>query len=122
MVKIAGGILEGKGKLSLLIKVLYGYLAIFPQLKDEVKSRLTLGIKDEDAAKIIQSMFLGEKFDRSDPVAQDFRLSGAMHVFAVSGLHVMLVAGIALVFLRALRLPRFLAIPLAITTMILLGM
>ena len=96
----------------------YSYLGKIGDVRDSVKERLVKGVEDENAAKVIQSMFLGERFGNDDPVTVQFRLSGAMHVFAVSGLHVMLIAGLALFFLRLLSFPQYILIPLVVLLMV----
>ncbi len=70
-------------------------------LRERVRGHLTRGVPPEaPSGKIILAMVMGESPGRFSEITQAFRLSGAMHVFAVSGLHVNLVAGLFfLVFL-----------------------
>ncbi|WP_018970815.1 ComEC/Rec2 family competence protein [Rubritalea marina] len=76
------------------------------QLKDwalraraKVAGILSDGVS-EDAAVILPAMVLGQKPAHDDPMSKHFRLSGAMHVFAVSGLHVMMVGSLVALLLR----------------------
>lgn len=65
-------------------------------LRAGLRGRISLGLPEESVAKtVIQAMVLGEKPPRSSPVSRAFRESGAMHVFAVSGLHVTMVGALA---------------------------
>lgn len=67
-----------------------------------IRGKLTTGIEDTDAAKIILAMFLGEKPERDGEIMTDFKHSGTIHVFAVSGLHVMMIGLIFAIVLRIL--------------------
>lgn len=70
--------------------------------------RVTSGIRERESADIVQAVILGEKPSGSRAF-EDFRKTGTMHVFAVSGLHVGLVATIVFGIGWALRIPpRFL--------------
>lgn len=62
-------------------------------LRCGVRSAITRGIEDEStAAKVIRAVVLGDKPRKDDELLDDFRHSGSMHVFSVSGLHVGMVA------------------------------
>jgi competence protein ComEC len=96
----------------------FTFLSLFPKAKAFLKKRLAMGIEDANSVKVIQSMFLGERFGNDDPVAHEFRISGAMHVFAVSGLHVMLVGGLLLFVFRFIPVPRSLVVIIVIVMMV----
>lgn len=66
-----------------------------------IRRKLTSGIEGTDAAQVILAMFLGEKPASDGEIMADFRNSGTIHVFAVSGLHVMM---IGLIFAITLKL------------------
>lgn len=74
------------------------------ELREEIKARLALGVSNAEAVKVIHSMFLGERYGSKDFLMLQYRLSGTMHVFAVSGLHVMMIGTFAFYFFRFLGL------------------
>lgn len=82
-----------------------------------IRKKLTSGIEGTDAAKIIIAMFLGEKPDSDGEIVTDFRHSGTIHVFAVSGLHVMMIGLIFAIVLRLLGCPAHIWIPSVICIM-----
>ncbi|SHI68625.1 ComEC/Rec2-related protein [Rubritalea squalenifaciens DSM 18772] len=72
-----------------------------------IGERITAGLEpggqDE---KVIRAMFLGERPQGAREMVEDFRKSGTIHVFAVSGLHVMMIGGFVAFMLRLLGVPR----------------
>ena len=84
-------------------------------LKADLSRRVGLGLDaDREAASLNRAILLGERCHLSKRLKKIFAASGTMHVFAISGLHVMAVAGV-LTFLLALTfLPRRLAGAVAI--------
>lgn len=89
------------------------------QVRHWVKQRLLQGLdSNHDEAKIIVAMALGERPRDASELIDSYRLSGAIHVFAVSGLHVMMVGGIAACLLKTLSLPRPIWVGLVIATML----
>ena len=68
---------------------------------------LARGLPEEDAElRLLWAMTLGWKTALTDEVAEPFMRAGTMHVFAISGLHIALIAGILVAVLRAAQLPR----------------
>ncbi len=57
------------------------------------------GTREDTPTQIMISMLLGDKSSLPSEVMDGFRTSGSLHIFAVSGLHVGLAAGILLYFL-----------------------
>jgi competence protein ComEC len=55
---------------------------------------------------LLYAMTLGWKTGLVDEVYEPFIYSGTMHIFAISGLHVALIAGILVALLRVVRIPR----------------
>ena len=51
-----------------------------------------LARRDPDIAAVLTAMTLGSREDARDEVIESFRTSGTLHIFAVSGLHVGLIA------------------------------
>jgi len=75
-------------------------------LRKKLSERLTLGIeKDDLAVGIIRGMLLGYREDIPQDVNDTFRRTGTLHVFAISGSHITLIALALLVVLRLLRVP-----------------
>ena len=62
---------------------------------------------DETAAGIGVAMLLGKKAAIPPDQKDRFILAGAMHLFAISGLHVAIVAGLFILLLRLLPAPRW---------------
>ena len=72
-----------------------------------IERHLTRGLEDQpDTAAVIKAMALGSREDTPEHIEEQFRLSGAMHVFAVSGLHVGIVLAFLWGLLRWLGVPR----------------
>ena len=75
--------------------------------------------EDETAAGIGVAMLLGKKAAIPPEQKERFILAGAMHLFAISGLHVAIVAGLLLLLLRLLPGPRWMETALALTLLFL---
>ena len=78
---------------------------------------LALGLDPADkSTQLLLAMTLGQKTALTDEVSEPFMRSGTMHIFAISGLHIALIAGILLAVLRVAQLPRsvcgFVVLPL----------
>jgi competence protein ComEC len=68
---------------------------------------LARGLPETDLElELLWAMTLGWKAPLTDEVEEPFLRSGTMHIFAISGLHIVLIAGIAGAVLRFLFLPR----------------
>ena len=82
-----------------------------PPLSDRFRTwaQGTLGrglpVEDEEL-RLLWAMTLGWRTALTDEVAEPFMRSGTMHVFAISGLHIVLIAGMLVAVLRAVQLPR----------------
>ncbi|MFK7851017.1 MAG: ComEC/Rec2 family competence protein [Akkermansiaceae bacterium] len=88
------------------------------KLKSAFRSNIIAGLDEEStAAMVIRAVVLGEKSPDSLGLVRDFRESGTLHVFTVSGLHVAMVGSIIWLILKRLSCPRSYAIPLIITAM-----
>ncbi|MFN0068418.1 MAG: ComEC/Rec2 family competence protein, partial [Limisphaerales bacterium] len=69
--------------------------------------RLSAGLEPPDrSVQLIFAMVLGWKTALTDEVEEPFMRSGTMHLFAISGLHIALIAGIVAQALRLLLAPR----------------
>lgn len=60
----------------------------------------------DEPARLLWAMCLGWRTALTDEVAEPFMRSGTMHLFAISGLHIALIAGALVQVLRVLRVPR----------------
>ena len=68
---------------------------------------LARGLPAEDEALRLQwAMVLGWKTALTDEVSEPFMRSGTMHIFAISGLHIALIAGILVALFRLFGVPR----------------
>ncbi len=75
-----------------------------------ISSALMRDLEDESRAHVLKAVVLGERADVPWQVSESFRLSGTMHIFAVSGLHVGLLGLLIFELLKAFGLPRRAAI------------
>jgi competence protein ComEC len=71
------------------------------RVRSWIGSRLTQGIEDDSlAVGIIRGMLLGYREDIPEEVNEDFRKTGTLHVFAISGSHISLIALVLIFVLR----------------------
>jgi len=83
-----------------------------------LRKQMTLGLEDgSQEAQLIRAVVLGERPPQPSVMLEDFRQSGTLHVFAVSGLHVGMVGTIIGLVLWFLRVPRWMLIILTILGM-----
>lgn len=76
------------------------------------------GLEDSpDLQALINSMVLGAQGDTPDEIEEQFQQTGTLHLFAVSGLNVAMVAQILLTLTSAARVPRRWAIAVVITAL-----
>lgn len=69
---------------------------------------LARGLPEEDETlRLLWAMTLGWKTAMSGEVSEPFMRSGTMHVFAISGLHIALIAGILVALFKVLKVPRW---------------
>jgi ComEC/Rec2-related protein len=72
------------------------------------QTTLARGLPEPDEPlKLLWAMTLGWRPALTTEVSAPFMQSGTMHIFAISGLHIALIAGILVAILRAVQLPRF---------------
>ncbi|MCX6957752.1 MAG: ComEC/Rec2 family competence protein [Verrucomicrobiae bacterium] len=83
------------------------------QWRDRTEKLLESGIQDDVAVvSIIKGIVLGLK--ENEALLDDFKLTGTMHLFAVSGLHVGMVVMMLWFFLKLLRLSPVAAVPMTL--------
>ena len=82
------------------------------RLRGELEAALLAGIprENEPYARLISAMALGARENSPEELEELFRISGTLHLFAVSGMHVGIVAGLLLVVALFFRLPRHVAV------------
>ncbi|MBV9463603.1 MAG: ComEC/Rec2 family competence protein, partial [Verrucomicrobiae bacterium] len=75
--------------------------------RDRFREGLLRGLtKSADVAGLVSGMVLGLRAELPDEVTAAFRLTGTLHVVAISGLHITLIAAMIAAVLRAFGLPR----------------
>jgi competence protein ComEC len=79
-------------------RTLKGYTA---QLRDKISAQLKQAKFGEDEFGIIQALFLGQRDDITEATYTAFKKAGAVHILAISGLHI----GILLLFFEFLLRP-----------------
>lgn len=72
---------------------------------------LARGVPRDESTRLVWAMALGWKTALNETVEEPFMRSGTMHVFAISGLHIALIAMMLVGVLRLLRVPRSLCGP-----------
>lgn len=83
------------------------------RIKRKIEHLITLGITDDKSVcKLMTALVLGAQEQELADFIADFKLTGTMHLFAVSGLHVGMLAMIIWFAFNTLRLPRFLSVVL----------
>ncbi|MBT8036279.1 MAG: ComEC/Rec2 family competence protein [Verrucomicrobiae bacterium] len=91
---------------------------ILTDWRHHLRKKMTTGLDpDSEEAQLIRAVVLGERPPRDSKMIENFRNSGALHVFAVSGLHVGMVGTLIGGLLWFLRAPRW-----ALISGIILGM
>src|SRR6266545_3279335 len=64
------------------------------------------GLPEDESLRLLWTMTLGWKTGLTGEVSEPFMRSGTMHVFAISGLHIALIAGLLVAVFRVFRLAR----------------
>ena len=78
----------------------YTYL-LRERLKNQIIDKMPL-----DTGAFMRAILLGDRSELSKRIQQDFRNSGTMHILAISGLHIGLIALIVIYLLKFLRTGR----------------
>ncbi|MEX2581143.1 MAG: ComEC/Rec2 family competence protein [Verrucomicrobiales bacterium] len=98
------------------------------RLRKRMEAALRTSLRPDDLpfAQVVAAMTLGVREDTPDDLEDLFRLSGTMHLFAVSGMHVGIVGGCLLGLAISLRIPRrhavLVVIPLILFYAVLTGL
>lgn len=107
-----GRLVAGEGSQVLLVEksAEFSWIALAHHYRESFAGMITRDLEDTPAVgSVIKAMALGYREETPDAIAEGFRLSGTMHVFAVSGLHVMIFAAVFRHLLRLLGAPGRLA-------------
>ncbi len=103
-------------------------IAIAQRLRDHLEKGIFAGVSTDQIpyAKLIAAMSLGARENTPEDLEESFRRSGTMHLFAVSGLHVGVIAGLVFGTLLLCRVPRrtavLIVIPLVLFYAVLTGL
>lgn len=76
------------------------------QFRAWARRTLARGLPPDESLRLQWAMLLGWQTALTSEVSEPFMRSGTMHIFAISGLHIALIAGIFLILFRALMAPR----------------
>lgn len=79
--------------------------AKFAAIRQNFMARLDTGISDPFANQIAKALLLGQKKVLEREVNEAYATAGAMHILAVSGLHVGIIYGFFFLFIKPYRLP-----------------
>lgn len=92
--------------------------ALAAKVKGHFRRAIVMGLeKDGEAALVIEAVVMGEKDREALGLVRNFRESGTLHVFTVSGMHVMMLGSIAWFILKWCGVSRVRAIPVIIAAM-----
>src|SRR6185436_20764222 len=67
---------------------------------------LARGLPEDESLRLLWAMTLGWKTALTGEVSEPFMRSGTMHIFAISGLHIALIAGLLVALFRVFQVPR----------------
>lgn len=84
-----------------------GVRSFFRRLSNTLSARLRL-LLGEEKGGFLSGILLGRKDDVADHIKRDFRFLGLSHILAVSGLHLSVLVGGLLIFVRIFRAPPWL--------------
>jgi len=93
-----------RGVLTSIVQPPADLRAALDRLNARAEATLREGFS-QSASGVFVAMLLGRSSALSKEQKEDFSLTGTLHLFAISGLHVALIAGILTFILRAVRVP-----------------
>ncbi len=96
-----------------------GHFSLVAQrLKSGFRESITAGLEpDGQAAQVIRAVVVGERSRDSLELVRHFRESGTLHVFTVSGMHVMMVGSMMWFFPKWVGVERRRAVPIIVAVM-----
>lgn len=95
-------------------EAVFASLAFGEEVKSRIAERITLGVDNDELRNLARSMLLAEREKMSYEDKQVFVNAGTLHAFAVSGLHVGVVALVIRIMLLMLFIPHRLSAALTI--------
>ena len=90
-----------------LIESPHSILGAAIDLREQILKKLHKQIKNPDNFAIASAMLFGLKSELESSQKEKFRRSGLMHIFAVSGLHIGIIAGLLIIVLKVFQVPLF---------------
>lgn len=87
------------------------------ELRDSLLINAVKHLKTLEQKKLMASMFMGYKSSLSYQDKQIYLKSGTLHLFAISGLHIGILASILLLFMKIIRIPyavRYMILPFSL--------
>jgi competence protein ComEC len=96
-----------RGRILAEAQAAYGYYRWCAAAADRCRAILSLGIDPAwpDLAALLRAMMLGETHELSEAQHEAFLRAGAMHLFAISGMNITVIASALTLLLIQLRLP-----------------
>lgn len=94
--------------INTLDKVEGGKLGLFDSIKIGTKANLTKWSSSSKIGSFIYSMLYGDKSGMDSEIKDSFAISGLSHLFAVSGLHVGMIAVVIMAILRKVKVGKWL--------------
>lgn len=91
----------------------FSFEKTFYQFRIWIKNRLSPFCKSAETGLLL-GLLAGDRSGIPDALQNDFRKTGLIHVLAISGFHVVLLSGLLLLFLKAIRIPHNMAKLLAV--------
>ena len=82
-----------------------GRAPVADRFTDWAMEMLGRGLPVDESLRLLWTMTLGWKTGLTGEVSEPFMRSGTMHIFAISGLHIALIAGILMLAMRACKVP-----------------
>ncbi len=89
----------------------------FSHFRSWLKSRFSSRLSPAETGLLL-GLLAGDRSEIPDALQNNFRRTGLVHVLSISGFHIVLLAGMLMLFLKATRLPHFWARLIAMALMI----
>lgn len=83
-----------------------GELSLDEKIRQYVKNILSQNMSDDNYVEISYAVIFGDKSEISEEISQDYKSAGAVHILAVSGLHVGFIAGLLISLLNKCKLKK----------------
>lgn len=77
----------------------------FIDIRSRIMAKMDFYFKEEENLQVAKALLLGQKKNLDKEVSDAYATAGAMHILAVSGLHVGIIYGFFFLFVKPFRLP-----------------